>query len=202
MKNKFIALLLVCSLTPALYAGVDTTLTYTSDYMWRGVTQSMGQGAWQGRVHVDKGGVYGGVWASEVDYNDEATYEMDLYLGYKVDLSSMWSVDVGVVQYNFDKVYDDKEEVFVKTSFGLVSVGYFVNMANSDDDFMKFNVGIPFVKWADVSLEYGMWDRDTDYAGLKVSKDWDNWTLGLMVMEEARQGQFMDMSSLTLSRHF
>ena len=64
---------------------------------------------------------------------------MDLYLGYKLDLTSMWSVDVGVVQYNFDKVYDDKEEMFVKTSFGLVSVGYFVDMADSEEDFMKVN---------------------------------------------------------------
>ena len=40
MKNKFLALLLACSITPA-FAGVDTTLSYTSDYMWRGATQSM-----------------------------------------------------------------------------------------------------------------------------------------------------------------
>ena len=201
MKNKFLALLLACSVTPA-FAGVDAGVSYTSDYMWRGATQTMGQGAWQGRVEVNKGGLYGGIWASEVDFNDEATYEMDLYLGYKLDLTSMWSVDVGVVQYNFDKVYDDKEEMFVKTSFGLVSVGYFVDMADSDEDFMKVNVGVPFVKWADVSLEYGMWDRDTDYAGLMISKSWNDWTVGMMVMEEARQGQFMDMSSLTVSRHF
>ena len=61
MKNRLLALLLVCGVTPALYAGVDATLSYTSDYMWRGATQSMGQGAWQGRVEVNKGGMYGGV---------------------------------------------------------------------------------------------------------------------------------------------
>jgi len=35
-----------------------------------------------------------------------------------------------------------------------------------------------------------------------ISKSWNDWTVGMMVMEEARQGQFMDMSSLTVSRHF
>ena len=202
MKNNIITLLVLCGLVPTAWAGVEADFGYTSDYVWRGATQTMGNGAWQGRLEVNNGGLYGGVWASQVDFNDDATYEMDLYGGYKWDLTNLWSLDVGVVQYNYDKGYDDVEEAFMKMGFGIVKVGYFVDLADSDKDFMKFNVDVPFVKWADVSLEYGMWDRDTDYAGLVLSKSWKDWTLGMLVMEEAKQGKFMDSASFTVLKSF
>ena len=82
MKNKFLALLLATCTLPA-FADVSGYLGYTSDYMWRGVSQTMGKGAMQGNLMIEKNGLYGGVWASQVDFGDEATYEMDFYAGYE-----------------------------------------------------------------------------------------------------------------------
>ena len=109
MKNKFLALLLATCTLPA-FADVSGYLGYTSDYMWRGVSQTMGKGAMQGNLMIEKNGLYGGVWASQVDFGDEATYEMDFYGGYELWLSDKWSIDVGVLQYNWDKGYEDVEE--------------------------------------------------------------------------------------------
>jgi len=201
MKNKLLALLLTMSTLPA-FAGVDGYLGYTSDYMWRGVSQTSGNAAIQGELSVSKGGLYGGVWASEVDFGDEATYEMDLFLGYELKVSDKFSLDVGVIQYNWDKGYDDVEELFVKGNLKNISVAYYVDMEDSDKDYMEMGLKLPFVKFMDVSLNYGMFDSENDFWAMNMVKDWGKWEVSLLIMEDARQDQFMDNASLGLFYKF
>ena len=201
MKNKLLALLLTMSTLPA-FAGVDGYLGYTSDYMWRGVSQTSGNAAIQGELSVSKGGLYGGVWASEVDFGDEATYEMDLFLGYELMVSDKFSLDVGVIQYNWDKGYDDVEELFVKGNLKNISVAYYVDMEDSDRDYMEMGLKLPFVKFMDVSLNYGMFDSENDFWAMNMVKDWGKWEVSLLIMEDARQDQFMDNASLGLFYKF
>lgn len=201
MKNKLLALLLTMSTLPA-FAGVDGYLGYTSDYMWRGVSQTSGNAAIQGELSVSKGGLYGGVWASEVDFGDEATYEMDLFLGYELKVSDKFSLDVGVIQYNWDKGYDDVEELFVKGNLKNISVAYYVDMEDSDKDYMEMGLKLPFVKFMDVSLNYGMFDSENDFWAMNMVKDWGKWEVSLLIMEDAKQDQFMDNASLGLFYKF
>lgn len=201
MKNKLLALLLTVATLPA-FAGVDGYLGYTSDYMWRGVSQTSGNAAIQGELSVSKGGLYGGVWASEVDFGDEATYEMDLFLGYELMVSDKFSIDVGVIQYNWDKGYDDVEELFVKGNLKNVSVAYYVDMEDSDKDYMEMGLKLPFVKFMDVSLNYGMFDSENDFWAMNMVKDWGKWEVSLLIMEDAKQDQFMDNASLGLFYKF
>lgn len=201
MKNKLLALLLTMSTLPA-FAGVDGYLGYTSDYMWRGVSQTSGNAAIQGELSVSKGGLYGGVWASEVDFGDEATYEMDLFLGYELMVSDKFSLDVGVIQYNWDKGYDDVEELFVKGNLKNISVAYYVDMEDSDKDYMEMGLKLPFVKFMDVSLNYGMFDSENDFWAMNMVKDWGKWEVSLLIMEDAKQDQFMDNASLGLFYKF
>ena len=201
MKNKLLALLLTMSTLPA-FAGIDGYLGYTSDYMWRGVSQTSGNAAIQGELSVSKGGLYGGVWASEVDFGDEATYEMDLFLGYELMVSDKFSLDVGVIQYNWDKGYDDVEELFVKGNLKNISVAYYVDMEDSDRDYMEMGLKLPFVKFMDVSLNYGMFDSENDFWAMNMVKDWGKWEVSLLIMEDARQDQFMDNASLGLFYKF
>ena len=198
MKNKFLALLLATCTLPA-FADVSGYLGYTSDYMWRGVSQTMGKGAMQGNLMIEKNGLYGGVWASQVDFGDEATYEMDFYGGYELWLSDKWSIDVGVLQYNWDKGYEDVEEAFVKVNLSGLSVAYNVEMDNSDNTFMEVGYTLPFIKWADVGINYGRFDEDNDFWKLSVGKMLGNkWFVNAEVMDDARQGQFTDHASVGL----
>lgn len=201
MKNKLLALLLTMSTLPA-FAGIDGYLGYTSDYMWRGVSQTSGNAAIQGELSVSKGGLYGGIWASEVDFGDEATYEMDLFLGYELKVSDKFSLDVGVIQYNWDKGYDDVEELFVKGNLKNISVAYYVDMEDSDRDYMEMGLKLPFVKFMDVSLNYGMFDSENDFWAMNMVKDWGKWEVSLLIMEDAKQDQFMDNASLGLFYKF
>ncbi len=66
----------------------------TSDYIYRGVSESDGQGALQADLHGSTaGGTFAGVWASTRDRNLEpgTPAEMQLYLGQRIDLDGGWS---------------------------------------------------------------------------------------------------------------
>tara|TARA_R110001592_G_scaffold355338_1_gene655860 strand:+ start:483 stop:1088 length:606 start_codon:yes stop_codon:yes gene_type:complete len=195
MNNKLLALLLTTCTLPA-FADFSGKVGYVSDYMYRGATQTMGTGAVQMDLMYEKGGLYGGVWASEVDFGDEATYELDFYGGYKLNLSDKWSVDVGVLQYNWDKGYADVEEAYLRTNYNNLSVGYNVVMGDSDKKFMEVGYKLPFIQWADVKLGYGRFDADNTFGKVSISKMVGKFWVGVEIMDEARQGQFSDHASL------
>ena len=198
MKNKLLALLLSVCTIPA-FADVSGSLGYTSDYVWRGVSQSGGSGAMQVDLMLEKNGLYGGVWASQVDFGDEATYEMDFYGGYELWLSDKWSIDVGVLQYNWDKGYDDVEEAFVKVGLKDLSVGYYVDLSNSDNTYMEVGYTLPFIKWIDLGINYGRFDEDNDFWKVSMGKILGNkWYVNAEIYEDARQGQFTDHANIGL----
>lgn len=198
MKNKLLALLLSVCTIPA-FADVSGSLGYTSDYVWRGISQSGGSGAMQVDLMLEKNGLYGGVWASQVDFGDEATYEMDFYGGYELWLSDKWSIDVGVLQYNWDKGYDDVEEAFVKVGLKDLSVGYYVDLSNSDNTYMEVGYTLPFIKWVDLGINYGRFDEDNDFWKVSMGKILGNkWYVNAEIYEDARQGQFTDHANIGL----
>ena len=56
-----------------------------------------------------------------------------------------------------------------------------------------------FIKVVDVGFTYGRFPDDTNWKGLSLSKSWNKIDLGLMIMEDAKDGQFSDNVSLTLA---
>lgn len=202
MKTKLLTILLALATLP-VFSAVSGGVDYSSDYIWRGVSQTNGAPAWSGSLEVESNGLYGGVWASEVDFGDDAGFEYDFYGGYKLAVSDKVSLNVGVIQYNYDDGdYDATEEVFVKAHVGAFDVRYFVNADDSEKDFVAVTMNVPFIKVLDVDLEYGRhWD-ETDYKLLTVSKDWKGALVGLQVLDSARHGTFMDHAAVTVGWSF
>jgi uncharacterized protein (TIGR02001 family) len=84
------------------------SLTVTSDYVFRGITQSNEKPAMQAAVTLgDTTGPYIGAWASNVDFNDgdEAKVELDLSGGYKWAWGLV-SFDGGVIYYAYPGASD------------------------------------------------------------------------------------------------
>ena len=198
--KKLLTLLLAFSVLP-VFAGMNGHVGYTSDYMWRGQSQSMGGGAFQAGVDLDYEGFFVGAWASEVDFEDDsASLEYDLYGGYKFAVSDKLSMDVGVMQYRWnDNDIEMVEEAFVRFSTPLVGFGYAVDTDNSEKDYMEVMLNVPFIKVVDVGFTYGRFHDDSNWKGLNISKSWNKIDLGLMIMEDAKDGQFSDNVSLTLA---
>lgn len=87
-------------------AEISGYATVTSDYVWRGATQSNGDPAVQLGGEIDfENGVYAGVWGSTVDIENgpdrQRDQELHLYLGYGQELSDRWALGAAVVSYSY-----------------------------------------------------------------------------------------------------
>jgi uncharacterized protein (TIGR02001 family) len=100
----------------------------TNNYIYRGFTQTDGDFAIQGGFDVaHSSGVYAGVWASNIDFNDQtiqngdtvsSSIEIDLYGGYAGDFgNSMFNYDVGFIYYAYPGSPNGSQYDFVE--FGL-----------------------------------------------------------------------------------
>jgi uncharacterized protein (TIGR02001 family) len=96
------ALLTAASVAEAIDFSGSAALT--SDYVWRGTTQSRGDAAAQaGFKAAGEGGWYGAVWGSTVESAPEigASSELDLTLGWSGALSADWALDVNLTHYRY-----------------------------------------------------------------------------------------------------
>ena len=183
MKTKILALLLAFATTP-IFAEVSGSVGVTSDYFFRGVSQTQGSSAVQGGVDTSKNGFYAGAWASTVDFGTETEIEYDFYGGYAVALDDL-AIDVGIIQYNYDGDVGSVEEYFVVMNYAWASFGFWFDQDNANPDYSQIEVSLPFITFADVTLRHGEFSNDTDYSQITVSKDLGNkFTLALEVVSE------------------
>jgi uncharacterized protein (TIGR02001 family) len=86
---------------PAPACSFSGNVAVTSDYVFRGVSQTLNDPALQGGVEAACGKFYLGFWGSNVDFGDgETNVEMDLYAGFKTTTGPV-SWDVGVIYYGY-----------------------------------------------------------------------------------------------------
>jgi uncharacterized protein (TIGR02001 family) len=92
--------------TPAAADGdwgpFTANLALTSDYRFRGISQSDRDPAIQGGVDYAKNGWFAGVWASSVDFLDsprDAAAEIDLYGGYNHALNDSTEIGAKAIYY-------------------------------------------------------------------------------------------------------
>ncbi|HWC29849.1 MAG TPA: TorF family putative porin [Dehalococcoidia bacterium] len=71
----------------------------TSDYVFRGISQTNEEAAVQGGVDLTCGKFYAGVWASSF-FGDEGSTEIDLYAGFRTSTGKInW--DLGFIYYTY-----------------------------------------------------------------------------------------------------
>ncbi|WP_269716291.1 TorF family putative porin [Caulobacter sp. NIBR2454] len=75
-------------------------LGLTSDYVFRGVTQTDQEPALQGGVDMSAGVFYAGIWGSNVDFFDETDAEVDVYFGVKPTFGPI-SADFAAIYYGY-----------------------------------------------------------------------------------------------------
>ncbi len=108
----------------------------TTDYHWRGVTQSNQDLAVQGGFDLaTDSGFYAGVWASSVDFaavsdasDTDTNLEVDFYAGYAGEFGEGFGFDVGVINYQYPDSDDadlDFTEVYagISKSAGIADFG-------------------------------------------------------------------------------
>ena len=148
--------------TPALPFGLSVTGTaaLTSDYRFRGVTQTFNDPAVQaGFVLSHESGAYAGVWGSNVDFGGTAHIELDPYIGYATTLDSFANkpvLDVGLWYYAYPSQSDLNwlelygkltfKDVLVQGASLLTAVNYTNDYAGKDENSWNVNAtySVPF----------------------------------------------------------
>ena len=106
MKKLILAVALSAGVTAA-QAQVTGNLGLTSDYRFRGVSQTQNAPAVQGGIdYAHKSGFYVGNWNSSVSsqvYTNGAGLESDLYAGYKKEIFKGITIDVGSYNYFYPR---------------------------------------------------------------------------------------------------
>lgn len=101
LSKGFAALALLAAATTANAADFSATITGTTDYDFRGVTQTAQDPAIQGSVDLSTDpGFYAGVWASNIDWGKgDPNVEIDYYAGWGGGENITW--DLGVYYYTY-----------------------------------------------------------------------------------------------------
>jgi len=117
----------------------EYTLSYNvgaiSDYRFRGIAQSSFNPAVQAGIdYAHKSGFYVGAWGSNVSWIKDfagaadGTLEVDLYGGYKGEISKDLTYDVGVITYQYPSnnaaTNANTVEVYGALSYGIVTAKY------------------------------------------------------------------------------
>ena len=177
----------------ALFSGVmslqaaefESNVALSSDYIWRGMTQTAEEPAISGGFDIaGESGLYFGTWASNVEFGDGAALELDWYAGYANELDNGFSYDIGYLAYTYpgeDSL--DFEEIYV--GFGYSYFGYtFSSGQDSAPDNSEISIALGETG---LGLTYGDYDEYGEYtiisydlpisiAGLGVSLAWTDFS--------------------------
>jgi uncharacterized protein (TIGR02001 family) len=124
----------VLGLSSVAQAELSANIGATSNYVWRGVTQTDDQAAISGGLdYGHESGFYVGTWASNVDFGDDATAEVDLYGGFSGSAGD-FGYDVGVFYYMYPGENYDFAELGASLSYGPVTGGINYNIWSDTDD--------------------------------------------------------------------
>ena len=180
LKKKIaLAALLIASplAATAVEVEVSANVALTTDYRFRGISQTDEKAAIQGGFDVAlDNGIYIGTWGSNVDFAN--SLELDYYIGFANDINEDWSYDVGYIYYDYpgadstQRVYnssakDDYQELYAKVSFR----GFTLGGAYSDDYYLetgKFyylhgEYTYTFTKFYDIGLDLHVGNNNFEY---------------------------------------
>jgi uncharacterized protein (TIGR02001 family) len=167
------------SAAPAPALTTSGNLAYTSDYVFRGVTQNGGKTAIQGGFDVaHTAGLSAGVWASNVSYGT-ATLEVDAYAAYGFSLTKDITASVGYIAYIYEgnSSLNTSELNVSASAYGLTAkISYattdYFGIVGSGTKYYELNYAydIAAVKGLSLALHYGITDgknaasNDKDYS--------------------------------------
>ena len=108
----------------------------TSDYRFRGISNSDNKAAIQGSLNLEhRSGWYAGVWASNVDLDIGTHLETDYYAGYVLPLSENSSVDINYTYFDYPHALRE-----LKVDYGEFAAIYHHDHAFTADDHLSFGV--------------------------------------------------------------
>ena len=171
----------------------------SSDYVFRGVSQTMGQSAVEAYVDATfDSGLYAYVWASNVDFvpegepDDGVGHEVDMSVGYFADLTDRWAIDLALIRYMFPGAasgvnYNYNELMTTawldETHSAAIAFSPNVDGTGKRGTFYKLGTGAELAADLNLDLELGHYDlreaygASYSYVQAALRKSIDRWSI-------------------------
>lgn len=166
---------------------ISGNVALTSDYRFRGISQSDESAAIQGGFDVEfSPGFYVGTWGSSVDFDSNEGYDGSLELDYYAGWSSAigdtdFGIDVGYIYYDYPGDNGNKgdyQEFYVSGSWKdfSVSVNYSDDYYAETDEFWYYAADYSLTLVENLSLAFHVGYNQLEEGGGFLSSDEDNYT--------------------------
>lgn len=175
-------------LTAALSVSTSTwavdgsfTLSGVTDYRYRGISQTAGDPAIQGSLDLTwNNGFYAGVWASNIDFEDDADIEIDWYGGYSWTISDTVGLDLLANYYSYPAYSADGDYVELIANLGLrdfsFQYAYAYDFFNSGDPAHYLAASYSYEIAESAGVFEGI-SLDLHY-GFSFGDYWETWDIG------------------------
>ncbi|MFZ4762445.1 MAG: TorF family putative porin [Alphaproteobacteria bacterium] len=210
---------------PGKFSG---TVGMTSDYVFRGVSQTNEDAAFQASIDwAHDSGVYAGIWGSNVNFgsgknskSNAGDLETDVYAGYKGKVDA-FTYNLGGIYYVYPGASSNLDYDYFELTvggaydFGIASVSAAVNYSpdffgTADDTAWYYTAGVsvPLGQYFSASANIGHQNLDTskDYTdwNVGVAATYDSFTLGLKYVDTNLHNNTLanDRYVVSLSRAF
>lgn len=189
--NYLLAMVAIAGMASLARAEVSSTITLTSDYDYRGLTQSARDPAFQASLDwANDSGFYLGVFGSNVDFGDGTDTEIDLYGGFRGNINDDLSFDVGALQYTYHSGESDIDfmDVYAGITYKALNFKYWYSwdVSNTGDagSYFEANSAIPLPNDFSLNLHGGYsfgeyWTEEYFDYSIGVSKSIGNFAVSL-----------------------
>ncbi|MBR9727575.1 TorF family putative porin [Shewanella intestini] len=166
--TKAVALTAGLLMSSTVFAEVSGNIGATSDYLWRGVSQSSGAAIQGGVDYAHESGFYLGTWGSNVDFGDGTSYELDIYAGFGGEITEDLTYDINYLYYGYPDAPGsiDFGEVTVGLAWKAFDISYSHTVNGGDDIasspldskdmiYVQANYSQPLTQKLTLGLHYG-----------------------------------------------
>jgi len=188
---------------------VSFNAAVTSDYRYRGISQTRLKPALQGGADYvnNPTGFYLGAWASTIkwtkDAGGEGSVELDVYAGKRGQISEDFSYDVGVLRYQYEYAPANTTEIYGQLGYGPATLKYshstsnlfgFADSENSGylDFSANFDIGNGFIANLHAGRQSVRHNAAAEYTDWKIGATRD---LGFATLAAAVIGTNADKSA-------
>jgi len=190
MKKTLIATALLAGSSAAV-ADISGNVALSSDYAWRGVSQTDNQMAISGGFdYAHDSGLYVGTWASNVDSQffgggTDPQIELDVYGGYGGEMGAI-SYDLGLIDYIYPgqthwdtiEIYAGGGYAFTDMVSGSAKLYYSDDFFDSGESAWRLEVGADISLPMDFGLSLLVGENDGD-AYDAAGTGYMDWSVGL-----------------------
>ena len=172
LRHRFYIIGLFFFFTSAVMAQFSANAGITSDYVWRGVSQTDENPTLQGGLDYgwEDLNLYIGAWGSGVDFTEpDANVEIDVYLGFANELENGFSYDLGYMHYAYDESDFDFDELYFGMGFKIFSAKYSFDFEN-ENGYLEGAIDFELPKDFGLGLHAARYDLDlgADYTDYKI----------------------------------